>query len=273
MKQSSYKIAVIMSVYINDGFSEFKEAFDSIIGQTYSNFDFFIYADGVVNKDISDFLLRCEMDNVIFIQADKNKGLAFALNHMISIVLNSGKFDFIARMDADDISRSDRFEQQIDFFRCNPEVDVVGGLCREFGSRAARDKCNVYLTDELIKHNVFKKCPFIHPSVMFKVSVFSNGVRYPENNPLTEDMCLWFELIHLNKKFANINSILIDYRIDENTLHRRRGIAKAMTEFTSRMYYARKLKLITIRNIMFIAIHFTARILPLGLFKLVHKLN
>lgn len=273
MKNKCPRIAVIMSVYINDKFNEFKEAFDSIINQTYSNFVFFIYADGKINPDIESFLQNYNSQHVIFIRSEKNKVLAYALNKLISVALVNNEFDFIARMDADDISLEDRFQRQIDFFMANPELDVVGGLCQEFGGESAREKCKIYFTDEAIKNNAFKKCPFVHPTVMFKSSVFNNGMRYPENQPLTEDMCLWLELISANKKFANIDSVLLKYRINEQTLKRRRGLNKAVTELSTRLYYAKKLKMLSVRNLLYILIHFGVRVLPSNIFKLVHKLN
>lgn len=273
MKNKCPRIAVIMSVYINDKFQEFKEAFESIINQTYSNFVFFIYADGKINPDIETYLQNYNSQQVVFIRSKENKGLAYALNKLISVVLVNNEFDFIARMDADDISLEDRFQRQIDFFMNNPEFDVVGGLCQEFGDGSAREKCKIYFTDKAIKKNVFKKCPFVHPTVMFKISVFKNGIQYPENQPLTEDMCLWFELIAANKKFANINSVLLKYRINVQTLKRRRGLNKAITEFSTRLYYAKKLKMLNLQNFLYILIHFGVRILPSSLFKFVHKLN
>lgn len=273
MKDKHPRIAVIMSIYINDQFDDFKMAFESIIEQTYTNFVLFVYADGKINQDIEEYLLCCNAKNVIFIKGKENKGLAYALNHMISIVLQYDDFDFIARMDADDISLLDRFQKQIDYFRNNPELDVVGGLCQEFGGASARKQCKVYFTDDAIKKNVFKKCPFVHPTVMIKTSVFETGIRYPENRPLTEDICLWFELVYAEKKFGNINSVLLKYRINEQTLKRRRGVNKAITEFGIRLFYARKLKMITPLNIIFILAHFGVRILPHKIFKLIHKLN
>lgn len=124
-----------------------------------------------------------------------------------------------------------------------------------------------------LKTMPLKKCPFVHPTVMFKSSVFNNGMRYPENQPLTEDMCLWLELISANKKFANIDSVLLKYRINEQTLKRRRGLNKAVTELSTRLYYAKKLKMLSVRNLLYILIHFGVRVLPSNIFKLVHKLN
>ncbi|XBY06377.1 glycosyltransferase [Escherichia coli] len=122
--------------------------------------------------------------HVIFIRSEKNKGLAYALNKLISVALVNNEFDFIARMDADDISLEDRFQRQIDFFMANPELDVVGGLCQEFGGESAREKnARSIFTDEAIKKTMpLKKCPFVHPTVMFKSSVFNNGMRYPEKS-------------------------------------------------------------------------------------------
>ncbi|HCM1973747.1 TPA: glycosyltransferase [Salmonella enterica subsp. salamae serovar 52:z:z39] len=273
MKCQNAKIAVIMSIYINDRLEDFKEAFNSIINQTYSNFVFFIYADGEINEEIEKYLLSVKSKKVVFLRGTCNKGLAYALNKLITLVIELNDFKYIARMDADDISELDRFQQQVDFFDKNPDVDVVGGLCQEFGGESARKKCKVYLDDYTIKFNLFKKCPFVHPTVMFKASVFNDGVRYPEDRPLTEDICLWFELAYLNKRFANIDSVLLRYRINENTLERRRGLKKAITEFTIRLFYVRRLKMVSWRNIILILTHFFVRVLPSPLFKLIHKIN
>lgn len=86
------------------------------------------------------------------------------MNKLISVALVNNEFDFIARMDADDISLEDRFQRQIDFFMANPELDVVGGLCQEFGGESARENARSILQMKPLKTMPLKNVlSFIQP--------------------------------------------------------------------------------------------------------------
>src|SRR3989338_5597380 len=113
------KICVIMSVY--NGLPYLKEAVKSILNQTYKNFEFIIVDDASRDKTWQ-FLKSLKDKRVKLIQNKKNLGLAASLN--IAIRLAQG--DFIARMDADDISLSNRFEEQIKYLTKHQEIDLCG---------------------------------------------------------------------------------------------------------------------------------------------------
>ncbi|WP_039970707.1 glycosyltransferase [Vibrio halioticoli] len=257
----SKTIAVIMSVYKSDNLYYFETALNSMLNQSYKC-DIYIFIDGEIDKGILDIIYSySKLDNVFYVKSNVNIGLAKALNNLIDLIIEHD-YDYVARMDSDDISHSDRIEKQVGFLNENSDISVVGTACHEFGASFALDK-KVLPTnhDDLRRFSVYR-CPFVHPTVMFRSSIFNCGVRYPEDSPLTEDMALWFKLLDLGHRFSNINECLLDYRLNEDTLIRRGGFKKGIIEFKLRMKYMLKLKLISIKNILLISSRLVFHILP-----------
>lgn len=120
------KIAVIMSLYLNDNVDYVSQAINSILNQTYSDFDFYIQYDGHIKDEVDLYLSSLKDARIHIYKRDENKGLAKSLNELLSVVMPLD-YQFIARMDADDISTPDRFEKQVNYLQNHPEVDVVGG--------------------------------------------------------------------------------------------------------------------------------------------------
>lgn len=265
-------VAVIMSVYKSDELSHLKTAVDSILDQTYSAFHLFIYRDGIVPQSTQAYLDELELiEKVTLIQSKSNQGLAHALNRLIDHVIKLNTFEYIARMDADDISLIDRFELQVNHFQNNSMIDVLGTYCHEFGASFALEKKIVPCEHEELKSFSITRCPFIHPTVMFRVRVFNHGVRYPENTSFTEDMALWFNLLENGTRFGNIPYILLNYRLNENTVLRRKGKSKALSEFKLRWTYMFKLKKVTMKSVVFIVSRLIFHILPPGIMELAYK--
>ncbi|MBC8954433.1 glycosyltransferase [Xenorhabdus sp. PB62.4] len=263
-------IAVIMSIYKNDKPKYVINAIESIKGQTYTYWHLFICADGYIDPFIDKYINE-NLNRITYIKREKNKGLAFSLNQLIDKVLENEKYHYIARMDADDISINTRFEKQANYMKNNPNIQVLGGKCVEFGSKNARKTCSIYFSNDEIYKNIFKKCPFVHPTVLFKTEIFKQGIRYPINNPATEDIALWFLLTEKKIKFGNLNENLIKFRIDDNTILRRHGFKKAITEFKIRFYYLFILKRFNPSDIFYTFSHFIVRILPLYIFKKIYR--
>ncbi|HFP9581128.1 TPA: glycosyl transferase, partial [Escherichia coli] len=105
----------------------------------------------------------------------------------------------------------------------NKSIDVIGGYCTEFGSEFALKVKKVPLEHNDIVNYSALRCPFIHPTVMFRSRVFDSNIRYPVNTYYSEDLALWYILLANGYKFANIPEILLKYRITEDTLFRRKG--------------------------------------------------
>lgn len=230
------KVAVIMSIYQSDKIDYIITAIESILNQSYQDITFFIYRDGNVSMIIENYIeeLSHSDKRIRYIKGECNQGLAAALNSLIDIVVNDGIYAYIARMDSDDISRKNRIFRQVEFLSSNPTIDVCGTSCKEFGASFSLDEKHLPTShDELLDFSI-ARCPFIHPSVMFRLSVFRSGIRYKTNTVLTEDMSLWFYLLRHGYRFSNINEVLFDYRLNEDTIKRRHGIGKAISEMSIR---------------------------------------
>ena len=112
------KVAVIMSLYISDVLTFVKMAVESIMTQSFADFDFYIQYDGPVQKDVDDYLSGLEDERIHIYRRNENKGLAQSLNDLLAVVMPMG-YEYIARMDADDISMPERFEKQVAFMDRN----------------------------------------------------------------------------------------------------------------------------------------------------------
>lgn len=180
-------------------------------------------------------------------------------------------YKYLARMDSDDISMPDRIAKQVNFLENQKNIDVLGGACEEFGASFALKYKSLPLTHDELKLFSIIRCPFIHPTVMFRASIFHSDIRYPTNTLLTEDMALWFILLEKNIIFANLPDILIKYRMDENTIHRRKGLSKAINEVKLRHSYMRKIKSSNFKNFFGLTIRFIFHLLPVAIIKILYK--
>jgi glycosyltransferase involved in cell wall biosynthesis len=255
------KVAVIMSVYKSDDACFFKEAVSSMLRQSV-HCDIFIHKDGPVSNELNVALNSFHLlDNVFISGTTDNCGLAKSLNYMIDLTL-SKKYKYIARMDSDDVSHVSRIEKQVEFLEHNESIDVLGTSCHEFGASFALAAKHLPTTHEQLVDFSISRCPFIHPSVIFRSTVFSSGVRYPSDSPFTEDMALWFILLENGFRFANLNDVLLDYRLSEDTISRRLGLKKAMAESVLRYSYMRKTDNLSLRNYLSIFMRFCFHLLP-----------
>ncbi|ENZ4335152.1 glycosyltransferase [Escherichia coli] len=260
-----------MSIYHGDNIDYISTAVNSILKQTYPC-SIYLYIDGPVSKRISMLLEDLAKNNksIKLFRSKINNGLAHALNTMIDYAMADG-CKYIARMDSDDISRPTRIAKQIEYLERNKEIDILGTSCREFGASYALSEKHLPMThDELVTFSL-TRCPFIHPTVIFRSNVFKSGIRYPTNTKLTEDMALWLKLIEDGYHLANINEVLLDYRLNEDAVKRRKGLYKALSEFTIRINHMRTMNRHSPKNFLFISLRLIFHILPLPIIKILYK--
>lgn len=263
-------VAVIMSVYKSDVLEALKGAVCSILDQTYPC-DLFIYRDGFVDVEMQSYIDQISKhDSVNIISGATNLGLATGLNKLIDTVM-LGSYEFVARMDSDDFSLATRIEKQVNYLKNNLEIDVCGTSCKEFGASYGLEEKHLPQTHtELLSFSI-TRCPFIHPSVMFRATVFKDGNRYPTDTAFTEDMALWFELLSKGYRFGNLNEVLINYCLNEDTVTRRMGMKKAWSEVRIRIKYMFILEKVTLKNTLLILSRILFHLLPASLAKLAYK--
>ena len=127
------KISVVMPTY-NTQISILREAVDSILNQTFSDFEFIIIDDGSAN-DTYEYLKSIPDERIKIIKNDTNIGITKSLN----IGFRAARGKYIARMDSDDIAFPDRFEKQYAFMESHPDVFVCGSKAIFFKDRALPD--------------------------------------------------------------------------------------------------------------------------------------
>lgn len=139
------KVAVILPVYKNDKVPYIELSFESILNQTYKDIHLYVGIDGPVGEDLKMSLLKyAKSDNVSIQWFPENRGLAVVLNDLLNECFQNG-YEYIARMDADDISEPNRIEKQMTFLQANPDIDVVGGAIEEIDENSeSRGKTIVY---------------------------------------------------------------------------------------------------------------------------------
>ncbi|MCT7481732.1 glycosyltransferase family 2 protein [Aliarcobacter cryaerophilus] len=200
-------ISVVMSVY--NGEKYLAEAIESILNQTYKNFELIIINDGSKDNSVEIIKNYMKQDNRIVLIDRENKGLPYSLNEAISIA----KGEYIARMDADDISLPTRFEKQIDYMQKN-ELDVCGSYIKIFGDNRKERIIKNPITNEDIRFSLLFFSCLAHPTVMFKKEVFDK-VKYRVDYKVAQDYQLWCDIVNADFKIGNIPEVLLNYREHE----------------------------------------------------------
>ena len=210
-KQTKY--SVLMSVYKNEKVDFFVQAIESVLNQTAAPDQIVLVRDGLVydelQRTIDEYVTRYP-DLFTYLPLEKNGGLGNALRYGLTYCRN----ELIGRMDTDDISILDRFEQQVKYMEENPNVDIVGGNISEFyGSPDQIVQYRVvYQTHEEIAKDLGNRSPFNHVTVMFKKESVLKAGNY-EDFYQFEDWFLWVKMFLSGCKFANLNENLVNVRI------------------------------------------------------------
>ena len=206
------KVSVLMPVYkTNEKY--LREAIESILNQTYKDFEFLIVDD--CPSDSRESVVKSYNDERIkYFKNEKNLGISGARNKLID--LSSG--EYLAIFDHDDISLPTRFEKEVEYLDNNPDVGVVS--CN-FKTLIKQKESSLPNNDEDIKLGLMGGCVILHPASMIRKSILiNNNIRYEEEFSPDEDYMMWCRLIKYTK-FHNIKEVLFNYRDhDQNTSHK-----------------------------------------------------
>lgn len=214
--KQNIKISVLMSAY-NEPLKWLSQSVDSILQQTFKDFEFIIICDnpyyGQGTQLLKDY---AEKDKrITLIINEENIGLTKSLNKGLAIA----KGDYIARMDADDISMPNRLEKQFKYMESHPDVIVLGCMIKRFGqTQHWHPQEAVYFSDEDLKAQMlFGNC-IAHPTAIIRNKVLtSNQITYDENYRHSQDYRLWEQLMAYGK-FAKLKDVLLKYRVSEQQI-------------------------------------------------------
>lgn len=196
-------ISVALPVY--NGESYLREALNSILAQTYTNFELIIIDDGSTDRSLQILNEYEKRDSRIRLITRENRNLATTLNDIID--LSRGKW--FARMDQDDIAYPQRFERQLEWLN-KTGADICGSWVQLFGSSDKRILKHPQ-SDEAIKMEMLFSSPFAHPTVMMNTELLKQ-LRYNKAWEKCEDYDLWERAVHAQWKMTNVQEVLLLYR-------------------------------------------------------------
>lgn len=238
-------IAIILPIYKGDKAEYISLSINSLLEQTYRNITIFIGVDGPISQELKDTLEKIKDNRIRLTYFEKNRGLATVLNDLISIANKEG-VDYLARMDADDVSLPDRIFKQVSFLESNKEIDVVGGSIDEIDEKGKRRNKTIIYPQTPIECKKFfsKRNPHAHPTVMFRWSFFDKiGHGYRPEYRQNQDTMLWYDGMMAGTKHANIPDIVLNFRMTESLFKKRRnGWSFAMKQFKDRLRINKDLK-------------------------------
>jgi len=198
------RISVVMPAYNSEKY--IGEAIESILNQTFTDFELFVLNDSPNNKELENIIKKYARKDkrVKYIKNPKNLGVTESRNKLLEVC--SG--EFIACMDSDDISLPTRFERQIQYMDAHPECGVLGTWFQCFGN-----------SDKIIRHperiKVFNilKCQHVgNPTVLIRKSILDKyDLRYDNAYNWCEDFELWSRMVFVTE-IHNLPEILLKYR-------------------------------------------------------------
>jgi GT2 family glycosyltransferase len=206
-------ISVCMPVYNAKRY--LGEAIESILGQTFRDFEFLIVDDGSTDRSLAILKHYAAQDSRIRLSSRPNAGLVVRLNEM----LHQARGDLIARMDADDVALPERFARQVEFLRSHPEVDVVGGAQEHIDS----DGYHLFIyydlegNEEIQERALNGICPINHPSVMMRRKAVLAVGGYRVEMMLVEDLDLWLRMGE-HGLLANLPEVITRYRMHASSV-------------------------------------------------------
>lgn len=217
--QNVPSVSVVMSTY-NETPSQLKESIESILDQSFKNFEFIIVNDNPLNKELYETLLyyKTKDNRIVIIENEENIGLSCSLNKAIY----ESRTDYIMRMDADDISIKNRMEYQYRYMKTHPKVAMMAGSKEDIDENSEKipgrelPRVNSRNIKRILKYGN----PIVHPSVMIRKKVLEQLQGYRDIKG-GEDYDLWLRMVTSGYEIAVLyDQPVLLYRIRNNGITR-----------------------------------------------------
>lgn len=218
------KVSVLTPLY-NTKEEYLRAAIESILNQTYTDFEFLLLNDSPGNKELEKIVKSYNDKRIIYLENEKNIGISNSRNKLLEVA----KGEYLAIFDHDDVSMPERLKKEVRYLDENKDVGVVS--CN-FMWMSNKKNSNFPTENIDIKKALPKFCALLHTGSMIRKSVLiDNGIRYEQDYSPCEDFLLWTRLMN-KTMFHNLPEILIHYRDFDNTTHR---VVSKMEEMTYRI--------------------------------------
>lgn len=226
------KVSVIMSMYNEEAYLE--ESVESILNQSFKDFEFLIIDDRSEDSSIPIVARYSNFDKRVKVFRNKEH---IGLTQSLNILLDKARGEYIARMDADDISLPDRIFKQYDFLESHKDVILIGTGAFNINEKGIILSQSDPLTTpgEVAKRLPIGNCIY-HPSIMFR----NKKLRYREKFMFSQDYDLYLNLLSLGEKIANVNEPLLKYRINSKSISNQRHKAQELFAQQARKFYVQR---------------------------------
>lgn len=209
--QKKPRVSVLTPIY-NTNIGHLCECIDSILNQTFTDFEFIILNDSPDNKKLKKIIDTYEDKRIKYYENKKNIGISASRNRLLELAQG----EYIAIFDHDDISVPDRLARQVEILDTHPNIGVVSGWLQFFG-----DRNDIWKTSQnsiVLKLELMENCSIAHTAAMIRKSVIDeHNIKYEEQYSPAEDYRLWTQLIDYTD-FHTIQDTLVKYRwYQENT--------------------------------------------------------
>lgn len=248
-EEKKISVSVAMGVYNPEDISALKQAVDSVLNQTLRELELIIYDDGSCAESAEELRHIAELDGrVRLLRGEENRGLAYALN----VCIREAKGEYIARMDADDVSAPERLREQKKFLDTHGDYAFVGTAAKLFdvqGVWGERRMVSQPGTKEFLKYS-----PYIHPTVMFRKNVLTEAGGYldSEDTRRCEDYELFMRLYCKQQYGYNIDKVLFSYR-EDRTWYDKRRLCQRMAELKIRYQGFRAMGILNPKTMIYVA--------------------
>ncbi|OOF59025.1 glycosyltransferase family 2 protein [Rodentibacter myodis] len=260
------KFSVLMSLYIKEKPQYLRECFESLVAQTHQADEIVLVFDGDVTAELEVVVSAFETKLPLkLVKLPQNRGLGNALNEG----LLHCSYDWVFRMDTDDICVPERFEKQVAFIEQHPQTIIFGGQIAEFGENTNDIVAyrHVPTTAQEIVKFTQKRCPFNHMTVAYQKNAVLHCDGYED---LQEDYYLWIKLVAQGKPVANLPDILVYARVGNGMVGRRRGLNQAKAEWRLfKLKYRLRVQGL-LSGLFTFALRSGSRLLPTSLLKAVY---
>lgn len=186
------------------------EAIESILNQTYKDFEFIIIDDGSSDNTPNIIEKYANTDErIVYLANEENKGVSYTRNRGLA----AAKGKYIAVMDADDIAHKERFQKQVEYMEQNEDIGVLGAAYFSFAENKDDGKDIIMpAEDKEIKLYALHSSPIANPTAMIRKSVIDeNNFRYDEEYDGAEDYEFWQRMTKITK-FHNLSEVLMRCR-------------------------------------------------------------
>lgn len=210
------KISVVMPVYNTDS-KQLRQAIDSVLSQSFTDFEFIILNDSPYNKLIKEIISTYNDQRIVYHETKGDEGISKSYNNLLDLATSP----YVALMNHDDISHKHRLKLQYEYLEKHKEIGLLGTAYKKFGEINRFKTIKNPTENTTIQSLLLFRSPIHHPTIMFRREIaIQHKIRYNENFISLNDRQLYYDF---NKytKLANLKDVLYHYRFHKNMTSKR----------------------------------------------------